>query len=380
MRRASSFETILLSAATCAIVGCTTPGSHATAWEARTCFRSRAPIERIRCGRPDASDASLQAVSVDQAGTVALIHFERGEPRAEVLHENGTELTGLAIGDVDERVAGDEIYVGGYLPGKLGEENGGIVLQIAVSPSGGARASVRRIHTGDAYVHSIEIVPPRAAGDHARLLVSTYAGEVHLLAPTPGDAPWNDRVLYRDARSDDPERTKIKDAGMLRDPQGRAPHEALIAFKLGRLLWIDVDAPESARFVHDEPGGLSRVTPDADGGAYVTGYAGRVMHFVREGAGFRIDVLDQETADSGLRGCVVGDFPAGRDRARFAIFGFHKLCRALVPRLGVLDPFTLYVDVDKGHAIEAGDVVPGNGADELLIGGYSKRVTLLVAR
>jgi len=336
---------------------------HEVHWEPTVCYEARAAIERIRCGRLDSGSPLPQAVSVDQAGDVALVHFGPGGPRSEVVYRNGVELTGLALGDVDPSVPGAEIYVGGFQHDEQGKEHGGAVYQIVPGQP------ARTIWSGSAYVHSIEIAGPR------ELLVSTYAGEVHLVEPG-----GSDRLLFADAPGTDIERPKIKDAGLLVDPAGGARHEALVAFKTGRLLYIDLAHPESARFVHDEAGGLSRITPDPEGGAYVTGYFGRLLHFTRDGTAWRFDVLDQEGVDSGLRGAVLGRFPAGGTTAQLAVFGFHKLCRALVARAGVLDPVTLYVDIDRGHSIEAADLVPGNEADELLIGGYSKRVTMLVAR
>jgi hypothetical protein len=118
----------------------------------------------------------------------------------------------------------------------------------------------------------------------------------------------------------DPETPKIKDIGLLADPSGRAPHEALVVKKTGRAVLLDLDRPETARPVHEEPGGLARVTPDDEGGAYVVGHVGRVMHFVRTGDAFRVDVLEQEGTDSGLRGFARGRFPAlGGAVAPFAV-------------------------------------------------------------
>lgn len=348
-------------------------------WTAAVAYAARGAIERIRCGRPDAADPRLQAVSVDQAGDVALVHFGEHGPRAEVLYRNGVELTGLVLADVDAAEPGVEIYVGGYQRGPNGEEAGGIVLQLVVTSGANGGVRVRTIYTGPAFVHSIEFVEPQPTDGGAGLLVSTYAGEVHRLAPNP-TGPWRDELLHREPPSADAEALKVKDAAFLRDPDGRPRHTAFIALKTGRLVCLDLDRPGAARVVHEEPGGLSRITPDADGGAYVTGYSGRLLHFTRDGDGFRFDVLDQEGVDSGLRGVVLGDFPAANTTAHFAVFGFHKKCRALVTRAGVLDPVTLFVDSERGHTIEAGDFVPDNDADELLVGGYSKQVTLLVAR
>ncbi|MCA8977841.1 MAG: hypothetical protein KDC98_24155 [Planctomycetes bacterium] len=349
---------------------CATPG-----WRAIVVHRTAATIERIRTGHPDPTDPNLQAVSVDQVGEVALMHFDGETTRSEVLYVNGTELTGLVIGDVDPSIPGEEIYVGGYLAGDKASEHGGAVFQIAVTADPAQRARVRRIWAGDAYVHSVEIIEPQRPGARARILASTYAGTLHALEQAAG-GEWSDTVLHVEQPDADPERNKIKDLGFLAESAGPR-HVALVAFKTGRLLRIDLADAEAATYLLDEPGGLSRVTPDPDGGAYVTGYAGRLLHFNRTGDDFTYEVLDQEGTDSGLRGAVLGTFPAAGEVANLVVFGFHKRCRALVPRLGVLDPVTLHVDLDRGHTIEAADLVPGNDADELLLGGYSRRVTLL---
>lgn len=369
-----------LAVAALGLVGCASMNRSAVRWEPVVAYEGGAAFERLRVGRPDASDPSLQVVGVDQAGDVVHVHYDGGEPRARVLYRHGAELTGLVIADVDASVPGEEIYAGGYAKGDGREGTGGAVLQIVLTTDG---TRVRRVFECGAYVHAIECLEPSAPGEPRRLLVGTYAGEVHLVTPAAGDAPWTSRLLYRDPASADPEVPKIKDIGLLADPAGRAPHEALVVMKMGRAVLLDVEHPETAHLVHQETGGLARVTPDDAGGAYVVGYFGRVMHFVRDGAGFRIDVLDQEGTDSGLRGFARGRFPlpgAGGGAAPFAIFGFHRLCRALVLREDVWDPVTLYRDTERGHTLIAADLVPGNDADELVMSGYSKRITVLVAR
>jgi len=340
-------------------------------WEPVVVWQGDAPFERVKVGRPDASDPAPQIVGVDQGGHVVLVHWTDGAaPRGEIVYTHPSELTGLYVGDADDSIQG--IYVGGAVKG----DEGGTVTQIVVTPTG---VSTRRVWTGTGYVHSITRVP----GDDMRLLVTTYKGELHVISPTAGSGPWNDRLLFTDpdTASKDVERPKMKDAGFLVDSTGRGPHEALVVFKTGRTLFIDVDRPEEARFVHDEPGGLSRVCPDDVGGAYVSGYAGRVLHFVRDGAGFKVECIDQEFTDSGLRGVVRGRFPLPQGGvAPLAIFGYHRLCRALSQREGAWDTTTLFRDIDRGHCIEPADLVVGNDADELVLAGYAKRIVVLVAR
>lgn len=371
-RHSATTTTLLLACA--ALLASRAPLHAGATWDAVEVWKGKDAFERIRVGRPDAQDPKLQIVAVDQGGNVVLVHYDGGEARAAVVYQHPSELTGLVVADVDPSVPGEEIYVGGAVRG----EDGGTVTQIVITPQG---TSARRLWIGSAYVHSIERIDPGAHGEPPRLLVSTYAGEIHVLTPAPGEQPWPDRLLHREAPGPDVETPKIKDAAFLRDAAGGPRHEALVAFKTGRALLIDIDRPEQARFVHDEPGGLSRVTADQDGGAYVTGYHGRVLHFLRTLDGFRIEAMAHEGSDSGLRGLVLGRFPLPQGGvAPMAIFGFHGLCRALTPRLGAWDTTTLFRDLDRGHTIEAADLVAGNDADELIVSGYSKRIAVLVAR
>lgn len=350
------------------------------AWEPVVCATTRAAIERIRCGRPDARDPRPQAVSVDQAGDVLLVRFGEGPPRARRLLAHGLELTGLVVGDCDPAVPGEEIYVGGAGRGPGGEEQGGIVLQIVLDATGPGEAEprVRTLLEPSGYVHSLERIDPQRAGEPPSLLVGTYAGELHRLEPR--DGRWSARLLHREPDGLPPEARRIKDAGFLREPGDAPRHVALVALGTGRLLRLDLEQPAATRLVHEEPGGLARVTPDREGGAYVIGYLGRVLHVTREAEGVRVEPIADEGLDSGLRGLVLGRFPTEQGRAELALFGFHKLCRALVPTAGGLAAVTLFRDVERGHALEAAELVEGNEADELLLGGYSRELILLVRR
>lgn len=344
-------------------------------WDATVAWQGDASIERIRAGRPDRNDPKLQLVGVDQAGNVIRVRFDGEATTSDVIYRHGAELTGVAIGDVDPSFAGEEIYVGGYAGGSGREGTGGAVMQIVF---GATEVEVRRVWVGDSYVHAIEPVKPAKAGDPVRLLVTNYAGELRLLTPGAKAGPWTDRLIYRDAPSADPEVLKIKDVTLLRDAAGRPPHVAMVAMKTGRVLVVDLDRPSDAKLVHVEEGGLSRVSADAEGGAFLSGYAGRILHLTKDGDGFKVAAIHHEAKDSGLRGAGLGRFPVAGGEASIATFGFFEFCRVLTPRLGAWDATTIYRDAGRGHALEAADLVPGNDADEIAIGGYSNRITVLV--
>jgi hypothetical protein len=112
----------------------------------------------------------------------------------------------------------------------------------------------------------------------------------------------------------------------------------------------------------------------------MSGYFGRVLHVVRDGDGFRVEAIHHEAKDSGLRGASLGRFPVPGGTATLGTFGFFRYCRVLTPRLGAWDATTIFEDIDRGHAMEVADLIPGNDADEIALGGYSKRITILVAR
>lgn len=384
----------ILSLALTALAGCASeraasgPAPAETRWEPVVVWEGAAAFERVRVGRPDARDPALQIVGVDQAGQMVLVHWNGGDrPSAEVVYDNRSEMTGLVIGDVDPTVPGEEIYVGAYEPGQ--PDVGGCILQCVIAPGS---THVRRIATPGTYVHSIESVPPSAAGQPTRLVASTYGGEIHLLTPTSGDGPWDDRVVYASPPIADPQpkdpRPRIKDMTLLRDTAGRPAHEVFAVFAGGRAVYVDLDhpnaGPNSGRVVAEEEGGWGRTCADAGTGAFACGYKGRVVHFVRDSSGgFTARVIDEEGAESGLRGVVTGRFPlpgARGEIAPLAIFGYHALCRALVERNGAWEPVTLHTDLGRGHTLVAADLVAGNDADELVLAGYSKRIVVLVAR
>lgn len=349
-------------------------------WEPTVVWQGDAAFETVKAGRPDPEDPNPQIVGADQKGRVVLVNFNGGRaPRARVIYDNRSEVTGLCLADIDPDVPGEEIYAGCYEPGEEGA--GGNVVQIARTPSGW---KARRIFDAGAYVHALAAVPPARAGAPARLVAATYANEIHLIAPVPS-GPWRAEPLYRgpralaDAGPRDP-RARLKDVALVADPSGRPPHEILAVGAGGDAIHVDLDRPGSGRVVHVEEGGLSRVCPDGTSGAYACGYAGRLLRFVRAGAGgWKVEVCAREGKESGLRGVATGRFPLpdGGD-ARLAIFGFHARCRLLPP--GGEDPLTIFEDAGRGHALAAADLVPGNDADELILGGYSKRIVVLVAR
>lgn len=375
--RAGLFPFCVVGAA--AVLACSTAPRRGAAtvagvsWRATVAYEGESPFERIRAVRWEAEDPLPQAVGVDQGGDVVIVRMRNGAPVAERIYRHGCELTGLVAADVDPAVPGAELYVGGFAAGKGREGTGGAVVQLIRD---GSAYRARRVYEGDGYVHAIEALPGLGAG----LLVGDYAGRVATLTPTAA-GPWTLRALHVEVDTD-PEVVKVKDLALIAPRGGGAPTEAFAAYKKGRGVLVDLTGSAPARRLLDETGGLSRAAPDGDGGFYVTGYYGRVLRFVREDAGaaaeFRRLELHDEGEASGLRGIVLGRFPTpDGDVAPYAIHGFMRTVRLLRPAFGAYDALSIFRDVERGHALEAADWVPGNDADEIFVGGYSERMTLL---
>lgn len=384
MRKTASIVSLLVLAG--AATACASSGARSAPvrWEPLVVWEGDAAFETVKTGHPDGSDPDLQIVGVDQAGHMVHVAFRRGvAPTASVIYDNRSEMTGLCIADADPSVPGEEIYAGCYEPGQDGV--GGNVVQV-VKTADGWRA--KRIFDAGAYVHAIAAVPPATPGGPVRLVAATYANELHVLTPGAGGT-WTSSLAYRgpqkfaDPQPKDP-RPRMKDVAVLADREGRAPHEVFAVLAGGDAVYVDLDRPLSGKVVAVEEGGWGRVCSDGGTGVYACGYRGRFVHFTRDAANeWKMEIMEQEGVDSGLRGAVTGNFPlpgSGGEVAHLATFGFYARCRALVERNGAWDPVTLYTDSGRGHTQVAADLVPGNDADELVISGYSKRITVLVPR
>lgn len=358
----------------------TPPAAAATApsgggWTATQLWQGTASVQRVAIGDADPAQPGLEVVGVDEAGAVIVGWPQASPPTSREVARHGGRLTGLAVADLDPDVPGSEIYVGGYREA----DQGGAVVQVVLTPQG---ARQRVVYDGPHFVHAVARLEPAPGSTTPRLLVTDYDGAAFVATPAAGDGPWPAVEVYREPAETGAEDRKVKDAAVLRGAPGGVASGLFLALKGGRGVWVDPDRPGSGRLVHEEPGGMGRVAADEQGGVYLCGYAGRVVRLSRAGEGFSAAVLFTETVGGGgLRGIGLGrlPLPAG-GRAELAIYGYSKVCRLLAPAGSALNGPVVYEDVERGHGLAVGDVVPGNDADEVVLGGYAKRITVLVHR
>ncbi len=366
---------LLLSGSALTIGACMTPTkSSGVRWDAVVAWEGDGAVERIRAGKLLPDDVLPSLIGVDQIGDVILVRMDGGRPRSERIYRHRAELTGIAFADLDREIPGPEIFVGGFATGEGRNGVGGAIIRLTPA-AGGYRAEF--VYRGPAYVHAIEA----AIGPDGRaygLFAGDYDGALTLIKPGSPVGPWSATVLCREASDVGLEARKIKDLGVLPARDG-FPEEVVMVFKTGRCSAADASRPGAARVLFEEPGGLSRVTVRGDGGFFVTGYHGRVLDVKRRGTTTDVRAIHVEPSDSGLRGIVLGRFPSEAGMAPYAIHGFMQTVRLLKPAFDACDTTTVFRDIERGHALEAADLVPGDGFDEIAVGGYSKRITILSA-
>lgn len=351
------------------------PASSGSGWVATHVWQGAASVQRVAIGDADPAQPGLEVVGVDEAGGVIVGWPQVTPPTSREVARHGGRLTGLTVADVDPDVPGSEIYVGGFREA----EQDGAVVQVVLTPEG---ARQRVVYGGPHFVHAVARLEPAPGSTTPRLLVTDYDGAAFVATPAAGDGPWPMVEVYREPPETGAEDRKVKDAAVLRTAPGGAAAGVFLALKGGRGVWLDPDQPGSARLVHEEPGGMGRVAADDHGGVFLCGYAGRVVHLTRAGEGFVGAVLFTETVGGGgLRGIGLGRLPLpGGGQAELAIYGYSKVCRLLASSGSVLDGPVIFEDVERGHGLAVGDVVPGNGADEVVLCGYANRITVLVHR
>lgn len=277
---------------------------------------------------------------------------------------DGKWLGGLAQADVDPRVPGREVYVG--------SQNGN-VWQVTVHLETFLDCRlVAQLPGHEVHTLVAGALDPRQP--EPELLVFTRPGVLWRLRPrTDGqDGFTSERLQTLEGR--------IRDALVL-PADGGTPRIAT-AGRHGKVetLRFGAAGPEW-HTVHDVPMGVGRLAlrPPVPGARFV------LYSTTDDGRVFRHEELAPEhwqtelvhAGPQGLRGCAAGRFDADPHVETLAVFGYGKEVELLSRRDGRWSVETIFVDVDRGHWLAAGELDGRNGTDELVTSGYSGRVVLL---
>lgn len=324
-------------------------------------------IQGVAFGDADPDRNGVEGVAVSLSGAVGIGGLSGSSTWSEVIYHHTDKLNTALIADLDPLLPGNELYLGGGDGGKGGE-----VLQ---AHKADGKWTVRSIWKGDGFVHAFGILPPAREGGIRELVIPTYSGKIIALSPS-GANLWAEHLLHRESPEGDSARLLLKDL-VTGGAGGMNGRYVFFVSKAGRGVLLDADRPGFSQVVHVEKGGIARVDMDPQGTIYGACNSGNVLKISREGEAWRVDTLYRDINE--LRGVGCGRFPTRDGVNPLAIFGYSGFVRALFPGFVGWDSHTLFRDIEKAHSLDVADVIPGNDADEILIGGYSGRLILLAA-
>ncbi|MBI4567186.1 MAG: hypothetical protein HY719_02190 [Planctomycetes bacterium] len=333
-----------------------------------------------------------EIVALDDLGRAPVIYQDGGGFVAWQTVFDGQTGSALAFGDVDPRRDRPELYVGGFR---------GNVYQIVALPQGGFNQNV--IWWAEDQVHTL--CAARLLGRAApELYAFTLRGlTVRLDPPAAPGAPWTpveiargparvrDAVPFRFSPLDEADSLlTVSQDGALRLLRGPASPEAEAPASPA----ANGAAPANGGIAYREtvlfagPQALARLAVGwtREGQvAYAVGDDGRLLRAAlpdappapgAEPAG-AFDFQCVYYGPPGARGVAAGRFHAD-GREAVALFGYSKVVE-LVSRdehdQWHAEP--LFTDTDRGHWVVAAELDERNGTDELIVCGYSGRVTLL---
>jgi hypothetical protein len=305
-----------------------------------------------------------EVVGLDDKGRCLILVSYSGRWTPFPIINDGLWLGGLAHGDVDPRISGNELYTGGK-KGNLYQvvpyENGAMdYRRIAYLPG-------REIHTivaGD--------LDPRTKGED--LLVFTRPGGLYRMTPTAPHGGFEVTHL-QDLKG------RVRQAVFL-PADGENPPEVATVARTGefRILQITTDGPQWTLAYKDHMGkGRLSVGPHLPGRApvvYTTHDDGRILRHERINRNeWRTETLF--LGPQGPRGIVAGQFNEDPMVETVAVFGYSKKVQLLTHSPEGWKVSTLFEDLDKGHWLAAAELDGRNNTREILASGYSGRIILL---
>ena len=325
--------------------------------------------------------ASPEVVALDDRGRCLVFVSYSGKWTPKTIIEEGTWLGGLAHGDVDPRLPGAELYVGG---------KGGNLYQVGAYADGVLDA--RRVaHFAGHEIHTIVAgeLDPRCAGPE--LFVFTRPGALYRVTPTGADGSFETtRLADLEGRVRGALVIPAADLGRSSDGDGADGGADVVATvsRAGTLELVSVGADGVVRdVVYSAPMGFGRIAraPQRPGRGlvlYTTLDDGRVLRHAARRAG-SWDTTTIHHGAQGPRGLVAGRFHADADVECVAVFGYGREVELLTARddghepAGIWDAETIFVDRGRGHGLAVAELDGRNATDELVTCGYGARVVML---
>ena len=306
-----------------------------------------------------------EIVGLDDKGRCHVLWGYSGKWQPATTVHDGKWLGGLAQGDVDPRVEGPEVYVG---------SQSGHLYQVVSYP--GRIVDNRRVASLDGReIHSLVAgeLDPRSEGPE--IIAFCLPGSMYRIK---AGAPHKDGFEVELLAEMD---GRVRQAELLPQAPG-LPAEIAVVMRTGHLQILSF-GKDGAKWepVHALPMGMGRLAiagdaPPSRPVVYSTVDDGRVYRHER-GADRQWKSELIYAGPQGMRGIAWGHFNADRSVETVAVYGYSHRVELLSRQQGKWSRETLFVDIDKGHWLEAGELDGRNNTHELVCSGYSGRVVLL---
>jgi hypothetical protein len=320
--------------------------------------------------------AETELVALDDLGRAHVIISYGGRWTVQSTGPEGSWLGVAASADVDPRIAGREIYLGaesGRLWQLVGHRREGVIDRRLIAQLDG-----RPIHA----LVAGQFGPQTGQNS---LLAFTEPAEVWRLTPKPAEFDGFEAELLS------PLDGRVRQAIAVDVPGGG--QRALCASRSGWVGWIDADQAAVPEKLHSLEFGRGRLalspgSTTSAGAAYSTAEDGTIWKH-RWAPG--VEPLSRRIfrGPMGPRGIACGRFTPDDNTESVAIFGYSGSVQLLTPPAsgeGEWNATTLFTDrdpdgtVQRGHYLARVELDGRNTTDELVLCGYSGRVTLLARR
>jgi ABC-type transport system substrate-binding protein len=314
-----------------------------------------------------------EIVGLDDRGRCWVLWSYSGKWTPVSTVEDGEWLGTIAQIELDPRIPGPEIYVGGKK---------GNVYQIRFHQEGGVDCNlIARFPGQEVHWFSAGDLRPERAGDE--LIVHLLRGEA--VALEPNAAPGNGFATRTLADFD----ARVRQSLLLPSAPGKAPWIAC-ATRAGEVLLLRCEGDRLERgSALREPMGIGRIALKPRNSAseplvlYVTRDDGLVLRLESVAstddwsrAPWKREAI--YAGPQGPRGIAAGRFDADPRAETVAVFGYSARVQLLTRRPGAnWIAEDIFRDRDKGHWLMTAELDGRNSTDELVCSGYGGRIVLL---
>ena len=344
----------------------TVPAESGT-WHSEVLLSTEAGMGGLAIGDLDPEMAGNEVAVVNGAGEVWLVGRNGQGWRPQRIRTGEGELIMCAIGDVDPRYDGNEFVAVGMVRGEESTSGQGQVLLIRKNVGDWVAEA---IFTDDHMLHGVAVGDVSARHDGNEIVACGFNHRATLLHPE--ESGWTPETIYVGN-----DRLKIALAADVL-PE-RAGLEALVCGADGKVmvLWEN-KLGWRHRLLFSDPVGQSRIAI-GELGILVGGDKGKVTLCQRQGDQWSHEFLARDTAK--IRGVVIADLdPDHPGEEQYACGYSGKVIQLVRGDRGYWKSRVVFTAERPLHHLVAGEFDPTHPGPELLTCGHGGRLTALHPR